>query len=653
MIINKKYDINYNNTDTHYSANFFAVITFVLTLYPSLIAYFTLGLRATFQSFAADTFYYLTVAKNSGWSPLFSFDGTNPTNGFHPLHQLILKVSFILLGISKNQLDQILFLYWFSALFVSCAAGIIVHRLISLRFPPLLSLFAVVPGFLFFLFTTVNSNYGSLWSYSNGMESPLSLFLFSCFFWLILGKSIYTDEDIVKPLLISFLLSLMVLARLDDVFLVPAICLPLFWAEKSIQWRIRRAANLVTIPALIISLYCTINYYYAGTFLPISGQAKSGIGLTFNIVTFINSFIPLGELVQKDGFSSWNELTWRALHNIVPMLISMSFLGFFGYKYFSKKQLPDNATNVFFVLAAYVSCKAIYNLLFVILWNQGHWYYPLSIVVTNILILVTLTFNFSFRKCEFSFSFQENYRITRIFFLVLLIISTLFFLSGVFALSEKSHNPIFFSYSIGKLIRILMMLMAPLILITYIFAIYKKCITKIRIPLGIFFTICLILLTANGVISNKLQTSYNKIYQTLWENRHEVSNEILQLDPNAKLLSYDDGIVAYSLDMPVMSGLGFSLDKKADCEKKMGKLLDLAHHRGFNYITSLDYMPKFEAKVGDNVSRYLIDFAALSDEERANWNFYLAYENKKTGLKLLTFNPMEARLGSKILRSKC
>ena len=34
--------------------------------------------------FASDAFYYIAIANNSGWSPLFSFDGEYPTNGFHP-----------------------------------------------------------------------------------------------------------------------------------------------------------------------------------------------------------------------------------------------------------------------------------------------------------------------------------------------------------------------------------------------------------------------------------------------------------------------------------------------------------------------------------------------------------------------------------------
>jgi hypothetical protein len=38
---------------------------------------------------AADAFYYLVVARNVARHGSFSFDGRHPTNGFHPLWQLL------------------------------------------------------------------------------------------------------------------------------------------------------------------------------------------------------------------------------------------------------------------------------------------------------------------------------------------------------------------------------------------------------------------------------------------------------------------------------------------------------------------------------------------------------------------------------------
>src|SRR4051812_22736993 len=38
---------------------------------------------------AADTFYYLDVARNVARHGSFSFDGEHATNGFHPLWQLV------------------------------------------------------------------------------------------------------------------------------------------------------------------------------------------------------------------------------------------------------------------------------------------------------------------------------------------------------------------------------------------------------------------------------------------------------------------------------------------------------------------------------------------------------------------------------------
>ena len=52
------------------------------------------GWERIFTFFAADTFYYLTVARNFARIGLFSFDGEFPTNGFHPLWQVRLRNVF-------------------------------------------------------------------------------------------------------------------------------------------------------------------------------------------------------------------------------------------------------------------------------------------------------------------------------------------------------------------------------------------------------------------------------------------------------------------------------------------------------------------------------------------------------------------------------
>lgn len=67
------------------------ILTLTLALYvlPIYIDLWINGWMRVFSYFAADTFYYLTVARNFGRISIFSFDGEHITNGFHPLWQVM------------------------------------------------------------------------------------------------------------------------------------------------------------------------------------------------------------------------------------------------------------------------------------------------------------------------------------------------------------------------------------------------------------------------------------------------------------------------------------------------------------------------------------------------------------------------------------
>src|SRR5688572_16193747 len=63
----------------------------VLIAYPPLYAYVHAGMRGVFCFVNADAFLYLGIAERSHGG-FFSFDGTTPTNGFHPLWQYLLTM---------------------------------------------------------------------------------------------------------------------------------------------------------------------------------------------------------------------------------------------------------------------------------------------------------------------------------------------------------------------------------------------------------------------------------------------------------------------------------------------------------------------------------------------------------------------------------
>ncbi|MFW2388237.1 MAG: hypothetical protein ACN4G0_07870, partial [Polyangiales bacterium] len=52
------------------------------------------GRQGKFALASPDTFYYLTVARNVIEHGVVSFDGEHPTNGFHPLWQVVATVVY-------------------------------------------------------------------------------------------------------------------------------------------------------------------------------------------------------------------------------------------------------------------------------------------------------------------------------------------------------------------------------------------------------------------------------------------------------------------------------------------------------------------------------------------------------------------------------
>src|ERR1700692_4341464 len=63
---------------------------FAATVLPLLLFVKRFSGLAALSMFAGDAFYYLTVARNSLHKPFYTFDGTYPTNGFHPVWQFLL-----------------------------------------------------------------------------------------------------------------------------------------------------------------------------------------------------------------------------------------------------------------------------------------------------------------------------------------------------------------------------------------------------------------------------------------------------------------------------------------------------------------------------------------------------------------------------------
>jgi hypothetical protein len=155
-----------------------------------------------------DAFYYYKVAMNITSGHGVTFDGINPTNGFHPLWLLVCIPVFWL-----GKFDLILplrVLVLVSALFSVGSGGFLFHLLkkyISIEVSALLAVIWVFQPVIRFIVVM------------NGMESTISAFFIAAFLYWIAH---WQDEDVTANKLIRLGLigGLVVLARLDNIFIV-------------------------------------------------------------------------------------------------------------------------------------------------------------------------------------------------------------------------------------------------------------------------------------------------------------------------------------------------------------------------------------------------------------------------------------------------
>lgn len=606
------------------------ILILLTTTYPPVINFLISGSSAYFNFFAADTFYYLTIANNTSWDTIASFDGATSTNGFHPLWQFLLKTGFFFFDVN-NKFNQLSITYWLSVVLVTASSTIIAYCLRRNKWitSSSLILLSLTPGFLFFLLSLPNSNYGHIWSYMNGMESPLSLFLFSIIIFLMAGnRDSDTQRGNSQFIYIGIILSLVILTRLDDIFIMPGLLTTILLSKKEFSQKTKRVIFIMLPPTVAILVYIIFNKYYADSYLPISGQLKGGLSIKENLFFISNSIVPVLP-IEEHAWNWWNETTWRALQMILPSIIALSFLSFI-YKFQIKNNASLHLTTLDSTLAGlaiYIILKACYNIFFVGIWNQGHWYFPISIVSANIMLARLLSILLPERG-DGSGCIQLTSRIIKFLIIICLIFSLT---ALIYHFYEKSHKfSTVFLYSISTI--------SITCLALLIFIKSKK--FTLSIPALLFCSVGIAMICSNSILSHKQTTGYNKIYENFFIERKVITLALLNINPNLRLLSFDDGIDAYSLELPVMSGLGFTLDKAAFDSKKKGELLKVAYDRGFKWITSLIYMPQFDAPIGSDVSQYVTSAFWINPEEAKNYRFTLVYRDPSTNFKVISFEPI-------------
>ncbi|MDD5367451.1 MAG: hypothetical protein PHQ40_00335 [Anaerolineaceae bacterium] len=347
------------------------------------------GLFGIFQYFTSDTYYYLSVARHSANLKFMTFDGSFATNGFHPLWQYILKYVMAIPWIAISEERQLGAVFVLSSILTILGFAMFARVLYRISGNFGVSLIATVPGIFFLLVLPVSMNYGSTWSFMNGMETPLSILWFGLVALLLFNSEFYLHPTLPGHFIMAVLLTLMTLTRLDDIF----IFFPYLILMVCVNWRNRR--NLVallgslSIPVVLIGGYLVSNYLQMGYFLPLSGVAKSSFSLGYNLSYFLNTIIPLNLFIPPEFH--WSEGSMRALQMFVPLIAALVWMihwmrskGSESWRDYFHHHPIDGTISI---LATYVILKCAYNITFVNLWQQGHWYYPICIMIFNLLIV--------------------------------------------------------------------------------------------------------------------------------------------------------------------------------------------------------------------------------------------------------------------------
>ena len=106
------------------------------------------------------------------------------------------------------------------------------------------------------------------------------------------------------------MLPFLILSRLDDVFILPAFLIALFFFETSLRKRISAGIWIAGPSTLVVLCYMLYNKLTAGAAMPLSGGTKSGfVGFVTAYLTAAVHFPPVldlkGFLMKKPRTVQW------------------------------------------------------------------------------------------------------------------------------------------------------------------------------------------------------------------------------------------------------------------------------------------------------------------------------------------------------------
>ena len=212
-----------------------------------------------------DSAYYFKIAANAGAGRGLTFDGINRTNGFQPLWLYLLVPLYGTIHRSPETMYRIVLIL--QALLLAGAALLLnaaLARFVSRR--------AALLGLVLYVFLVFVPA-------ANGMESAILVLFLVTAFSVGWKARVFDGGGPAREFLFGMLLGLVVLSRLDMVFVPVAVIAAglaeaLFAPEKR-RTLLARSILILTGTVLVVAPYLAYNRLSFGDIMPINGMLKS------------------------------------------------------------------------------------------------------------------------------------------------------------------------------------------------------------------------------------------------------------------------------------------------------------------------------------------------------------------------------------------
>jgi hypothetical protein len=235
-----------------------------------------------------DAFYYFQIARNIVTGHGITFDGINPTNGFHPLW-LVLLVGIYSLFSTGGTFD-------IAPIHVALSLSVLFNALTACFVFAVISRVTQHPGIRTFALALWALNPFILFESLNGLETSLALFLTSVFIYCALV--IRDRGSLLQYAFLGIPAGLMILARLDMAFYLIAF---LGWLFVMSRTNITRILVVGIIATVIVSPWIVWNYTHFGMVLTSASEANTLVNKT---------------LIAQDNGSSVFQLVKGIIYNV-------------------------------------------------------------------------------------------------------------------------------------------------------------------------------------------------------------------------------------------------------------------------------------------------------------------------------------------------